>query len=70
MTIQIKRTNLPVAIPPMLEQTIGYQGEACLVAFFFDAGDEACFADGHVTPAVVAMLGQRGLAVLGREVVA
>jgi hypothetical protein len=33
----------------MLEQAIGYAGDARLVAFFFDTGDEAYFADGHVT---------------------
>lgn len=42
-------TLLPVAVPPMLEQAIGYQGDARLVAFFFDAGDEAYYSDGHVT---------------------
>ncbi len=43
------RNDLPVAAPPMLEAAIGYAGNACLVAFFFDAGDEAYFADGRVT---------------------
>lgn len=42
-------TSLPVAVPPMLEQAIGYTGDARLVAFFFDAGDEAYYADGHMT---------------------
>ncbi len=41
---------LPVAAPPMLEQAIGYSGEARLVAFFF-SGDNAYYADGQFTPA-------------------
>lgn len=41
--------HLPVAVPPMLEQAIGYLGDARLVAFFFDAGDEAYYADGRIT---------------------
>lgn len=40
---------LPVPVPPMLEAAIGYEGEARLVAFFFDAGDEAYYADGRTT---------------------
>lgn len=40
---------LPVAVPPMLEAAIGYEGDARLVAFFFDAGDEAYYSDGHTT---------------------
>jgi len=40
---------LPVAVPPMLEASIGYTGKARLVAFFFDAGDEAYYSDGHIT---------------------
>lgn len=40
---------LPVVVPPMLEVAIGYLGDARLVAFFFDAGDEAYYADGRIT---------------------
>lgn len=40
---------LPCPVPPMLEAAIGYEGDARLVAFFFDVGDEAYAADGRVT---------------------
>lgn len=41
--------TLPITAPPMLEAAIGYQGDAHLVAFFFDEGFEAYFAGGCVT---------------------
>lgn len=38
---------LPVPVPPMLEQALGYPGQARLVAFFWSPlGDEAVFNDG------------------------
>ncbi len=40
---------LPVVVPPMLEAAMGYTADARLVAFFFDVGDEAYVADGHIT---------------------
>jgi len=41
--------TLPVPVPPMLEQAIGYEGQARLVAFYWiPSGDEVYFDDGHV----------------------
>lgn len=40
--------QLALSVPPMLAQAIGYFGEANLVAFFFDVGDEAYYADGQI----------------------
>ena len=41
--------KLPVAAPPMLEQAIGYFGDACFVALFFGVDDEIYYADGRIT---------------------
>jgi hypothetical protein len=49
-TIGSTRTSdLPIEVPPMLEDALGYMGEARFVAFFFDASDEVYYADGRVT---------------------
>ncbi|HLV98698.1 MAG TPA: hypothetical protein VKT82_08485 [Ktedonobacterales bacterium] len=41
---------LPVPVPPMLEQALGYPGQARLVAFFWSPrGDEAMHDDGRCT---------------------
>lgn len=45
----LTRNDLPIVVPPMLEAAVGYEGDARLVAFFFDSGDEAYFADGRMT---------------------
>lgn len=38
---------LPIPVPPMLEEAMGYDGEARLVAFYWGGGDEAYYADGY-----------------------
>jgi hypothetical protein len=40
-------TMLPIPVPPMLEEAMGYDGEARLVAFYWGGGDEAYYADGY-----------------------
>jgi hypothetical protein len=41
--------TLPISVPPIFEQAIGYFGDARLIALFFDVGDEAYVADGSIT---------------------
>ena len=49
MSLDALRT-LPIPVPPMLEQALGYSGSARLVAFYREpAGDEAMFDDGVVS---------------------
>jgi hypothetical protein len=49
MSLDTLRT-LPIPVPPMLEQALGYNGQARLVAFYWSpSGDEARFDDGVVS---------------------
>ena len=44
--------TLPIPVPPMLEQALGYFGSARLVAFYWEpAGDKALFDDGVISAA-------------------
>ena len=41
-------TTLPIPVPPMLEEAIGYDGNGRYVAFYWTpGGDEVCFDDGR-----------------------
>jgi hypothetical protein len=40
-------TVLPIPVPPMLEEAMGYDGNGRLVAFYWGGGDEAYYADGY-----------------------
>ncbi len=49
MSLDSLRT-LPILVPPMLEQALGYNGQARLVAFYWSARcDQAMFDDGVVS---------------------
>ncbi len=43
-------TVLPVPVPPMLEEAMGYDGEARLIACYWGGGDEAYYTDGYRSP--------------------
>jgi hypothetical protein len=40
---------LPIEPPEALAETLGYGGQARLVAFYWGAGDEAYYHDGHLS---------------------
>lgn len=40
---------LPIEPPPMLEEALGYNGQARFVAFYWGAGDEAYYNDGYIS---------------------